>query len=87
VARRRGPVEDIKRADLEVSAFKGIEDFPGDGVAGKGVCYVWTELRLGGMGDRCGLGRGGVCGDIGFARAEIVVWLAFKGLKCEFRSG
>jgi hypothetical protein len=45
MARRRGPVEDIKRAGLEVSVFKGIEDFPVDGVAGKGVCYVWTELR------------------------------------------
>src|SRR5271170_2472672 len=45
VARRRGPVEDIKRAGLEVTAFKGIEDFPGDGVAVKGVCYVGTELR------------------------------------------
>jgi hypothetical protein len=36
---------DIKRAGLEVSVFNGIEDFPGDGVSGKGVCYVWTELR------------------------------------------
>ena len=45
VAWRRGPVEDIKRALFEVSVFKGIKYFPGDGVAGAGVFHMGTELR------------------------------------------
>ena len=45
VARRRSAIEDIKRAFLKVSIFKVIEDFAGYGMAGKGVCYVRTELR------------------------------------------